>query len=521
MSTTTRRPRRLLNSAVAAVAVLTLMAGCGGSAIEDQAADGSSAAQADTTVPGEDLSTEAEGTSGAPAPGVPGVDAPVSGQAAQAQTGGGAQPGAQPNTQSGPKSVAGTGSTGTTAAGTTVENLIATAPIFGGKGACKPATLSEVNIGNVSTLSGVLGELFSPIAPALQTFVTAQNACGGLNGHKIKFFQSDDQGDPSTAVTKVTEMIQQNKVLAMVGNIQVLTIDAVVPTVKRLGVPIIGGNLSSTPWFTNSLVFPQGSNQLTVSYGYLYGATKYHNVKKVGHIWCIEVPRACEQINRGLYELAPQLGAEMTKNTQVSITSPSYVQQCLEFKNAGVEAVALSIDAASMKRLARSCIQVGYTPKVMAPPLSLGNEEQFLGSEWLGNTFVPMNVFPWMGNTTAAEQYYQAAVKKYNPGFTTGGAASLGWSSGALLIAAASGLSATQPTTAQLLDVLYTFKGQKWTTLGGLSPSPLTFNRDGIPKVPYCFYGAVSNEQGTEWGKVISKPICTDLLAPSDPQKNA
>lgn len=50
-----------------------------------------------------------------------------------------------------------------------------------------------MTIGNVSTLSGVLGQLFSPVVPALQTFVKSQNACGGgLNGHPMKLFVDDD-----------------------------------------------------------------------------------------------------------------------------------------------------------------------------------------------------------------------------------------------------------------------------------------------------------------------------------------
>jgi branched-chain amino acid transport system substrate-binding protein len=201
----------------------------------------------------------------------------------------------------------------------------------------------------------------------------------------------------------------------------------------------------------------------------------------------------------------------------VSITAPSYVQQCLEFKNAGVQALAMTIDAASQQRLARSCQQVGFNPKILPYPLSVGNEKQFFGNKWLGNSYVPMNHFPWMDNSTPATAYYQASVKKYNPGFTTGGAASLGWGSGALLVAAASGLTADNPTTQQLLDTLYLFKGQKWTTLGGLN-GPLTYNKGGFPKIPYCLFAAVSNAANTGWAKVVSKPTCTNVTAPSDPQ---
>jgi branched-chain amino acid transport system substrate-binding protein len=398
--------------------------------------------------------------------------------------------------------------------------MVASAGIFGGTAACKPATLSEVNIGNVSTLSGVLGELFSPVTPALETFVASQNACGGLNGHKIKFFQSDDQGDPATAASKAQEMIQSNKVLAFVGNIQVLTVDAAMPIYKRFNIPVIGADNTNNTWFTNSIAFPQGSGPQSIAYGYLVGATQYHKVKDVGNAWCIEVPRACEQINRAFLELAPKMGATVKKSIQVSITAPSYVQQCLEFKNAGVQSLAMTIDAASQVRMARSCTQVGWFPKITPYPLSVGNEKQFLGNAWLGNSYVPMNHFPWMDNSTPATKYYQAAVKKYNPGFTSGGAASLGWGSGALLVAAAAGLSADNPTSQQLMDTLYTFKGQKFTTLGGLT-GPLTYNKGGIPKIPYCLFAAISNKANTGWETVVSKPTCTDVTAPSDPQNQA
>ncbi|MGQ0629403.1 MAG: ABC transporter substrate-binding protein [Sporichthyaceae bacterium] len=398
-----------------------------------------------------------------------------------------------------------------------VATTVATQQIFGGTAPCRPATLSEVRIGNVSTLSGVLGELFKPASSALDTFVASQNACGGLNGHRIKLFTEDDQGDPSTAVSKVQDLILQDKVLAFVGNIQVLTVDAIVPVIKRFGIPVLGSDMTSDTWTSNPLLFPQASNVQAGGFGYVVGARDYFKVKKVGIVYCIEVPRACEAGRLALEELAPQFGIDVVKQLQVSITAPSYVQQCLDFQSAGVEALAMSIDAASMNRLARSCTQVGFFPKVLPYPLGVGNEQQFFGNSWLGNAHIGMNSFPWMGNTTPAEKYWQASIKKFNPGFDSGGAASLAWASGALLVAASAGLSAENPTTQQILDGLYTFKGQKFTELGGLA-GPRTFVEGGLPKVPYCLWSAVSNPQNTGWGKVVSKPTCTDIIAPSDPQ---
>jgi branched-chain amino acid transport system substrate-binding protein len=513
--------RGMRRSVIALTASVALLSGCGGSAIEG--AGDPAAAQADTAAAVTDTPAGSDVVT-APDAAVPDTSAPGAGAPAAGATDGAATPAKGGTTTTPGKPDAGKAGGGGTAKTTTtgmsaVEKLVATAPIFGGNGPCKPATLSPVAIGNVSTLSGVIGELMSPVRAGLETFAASQNACGGLNGHKIELFIGDDQGDPTTASSKMQELIQKHKIMAFIGNIQVLTVDAIAPVVKKYGIPVIGSDLTSNTWFTNPLLFPMGSGIQSTAYGYLNAAVNHFKVKNVGQMWCLEVPRACEQHDRAFRELAPMMGATVKKTTQVSITAPSYVQQCLDMKNAGVEALGLTFDAASQHRVARSCTQVGFFPKIMPYPLGVGNEKQFLqGNKWLGDAYVSMNHFPWFMDDTPALKYWHASIKKFNPGFTNGGAAVMGWSSGALLVAASAGLSAENPTTQQLLETLWTFKGQKWTTLGGLTP-PLTFRENGNPSVPYCLWTGISNPENTGWASGTSKPSCTNLLAPSDPQK--
>ena len=179
--------------------------------------------------------------------------------------------------------------------------------------------------------------------------------------------------------------------------------------------------------------------------------------------------------------------------------------------------VAMTMDAASQVRIARSCNQVGFHPKWAAYPLGVGNESQFFGEASLGGTYVPLNTFGWMSKATPAERYWQQVRAKYIPGAVSGDSASLAWAAGALLVAAGSGLSADNPSTQQLLDTLYAFKGQSFTTLGGLT-SPLTFVKDGLPKIPYCLLYAVSNAKNDGWQESTSKFACTKLVASNDPQ---
>jgi branched-chain amino acid transport system substrate-binding protein len=412
------------------------------------------------------------------------------------------------------------------AAGSVAERLARKA-IFGGNEQCSPANGTPVSIGNVSTLSGVLGELFSPVVPALKTFVASQNACGGLNGHPIKLTIADDQGDPSTAVTEGRRLVKDG-VVAFLGNIQVLTIDAMTTVVKESGVPIIGGDITNNTWFTNPLLFPQGSPPQAISYGYHVTADKIFQKKKIGNVYCLEVPQACKEINTAFTQLDSGFPDQKSVYTQqISITSPDYTSQCLDAQRAGVEMMAITNDAPTQNRWVNSCAKVGFKPDYVLYPLGVGNEHQFLGNPNLGNAYVPMNHFPWMAGTkrfpgNAAMQYYQQQVARYNPGFNSGGAAALGWQAGALLVAGSFELPAPdQPVKAQdFLKGLYQFKGQDWTTLGGLS-GPLVFTEGKNPFVKYCLYGAQSNADNSGWARADTNLSCTDLRAPSDPNPKA
>ena len=385
-------------------------------------------------------------------------------------------------------------------------------PIFGGNGNCSPATGSSINVGNVSTLSGVLGLLFQPVVPALQTFVKAQNNCGGINGHPIKLFVQDDQDDPSTAATAAQDEIQNNHIIAFLGNIQVLTIDAMPPILAANKIPIIGGDLTNNTWFKVSpYIFPQGAPPQSVSVGYLQAATKYYHQNNVGDAYCLEVPQACEQIDAAFQKLAPSFGAQAKKSIQISIVAPSYTSQCLAMQQAGVQVVALTVDAPTQNRFVNSCKQVGYVPHYTSYPLGVGNQNEFFGNPSLGNDYVPLNTFPWMGTATPAQRYYQASVNKYDanfqPGGATGDAGSLGWTAGALMVLAGANLPANNPTSADFLKGLYGISG---ATLGGLSPAPLTFHQGGLPTVPLCGFAAISNANDTGWSTPVSTPSCSN-----------
>lgn len=396
-------------------------------------------------------------------------------------------------------------------------------PILGGSTAsCAPATKSPIKIGNVSTLSGVLGELFSPVVPALNLFVKSQNACGGLNGHPMTLSLADDQGDPSTAVTAVNRQINNDKVLAFVGNIQVLTVDAITPIINSKKIPIVGSDITNDTWYTNPYFFPQGAPSQAVSYGYIDLAKRVIKKTKIASIYCLEVPKACIGIDKAFGALAGPLGIQNVLQKQVSITATSYTSQCLEARSKGAEILTLTFDAATQGRLANSCAGLNppFKPQYIAYPLGVGNEDQFFGGgPNLGNTYVPLTSFHWDQNDTPASKYFQDSIKKFGFSGANGNAASLGWTAGALLVAATTKLP-DDPSTEDILNGLYTIKDNN---IAGLSASKLTFKKveSGGPagSVQYCYFSVKSNAGNTAWEKPTTTPTCTNTRASTDPNK--
>jgi branched-chain amino acid transport system substrate-binding protein len=544
---TPRRPKTgWATTALFACTALALAAGCGSRLDADEiaAAGANSGGSGSSSTTGDGSTGSTTGTDGSSADtgtGTGSVDAAgasssTSGGLAGTSTsggttGGGATTGGTSGggTTAGGTTGGGTTAGGTTGGGTTAGGTTGGAPaapgvpaILGGSTPCVPATKSPVTVGNVSTLSGVLGELFSPIRPALNLFVKSQNACGGLNGHVIKLIISDDQGDPSAAVTAVNRLIKKDKVLAFLGHVQPLTVDAITPVINAAKIPVVGSDITSNAWFDNPYLFPQGAPAQAVSYAYHDISKRLVGKTKIADTYCLEVPVACKGIDVAFGELNGKLGTQVVMQKQVSITAPSYTSQCLEAQQKGAQVVTLTYDAATMGRLANSCAKLNppFKPQFIAYPLGVGNEQQFFSAgPALGGTYVPLTTFGWMQNDTPATKYYQDSVKRFGFSGASGNAASIGWTAGALLVAATSKLP-DDPTTEDILNGLYSIKNND---LGGLSAPKLSFSKvsKGGPAgaVKYCYYVVRSNGGNTAWEKPSSTPTCTNLRVPSDANK--
>ena len=416
------------------------------------------------------------------------------GAAAATATG---EPGPASNTD---LTAAATGPAGATAAasggagGTAAATAGAVAAGGSGPAGSQAANLSPIKLGHIGTYSGLLGAIFAGGQEMVQVWANWVNTHGGLNGHPVQVVMADDGGDPSRNLALTRDMVENQGVIAFVGNIVPLSLTGSKSYLEQKKIPLIGGDLTDVAWYQSPMIFPQGA----LIDGSLRGAAAQaaqignHNVAL---LYCGEASACFEA--RDIFQKGAVAagGGNLVYTAQVSLAQPDFTSECIQLKTHHVDAVVATVDGNSLSRLARACAQqqvpVRFVSFALALVSSLASDPNLDGL--VGTT----GLFPWMLTDGPAASYGQA-IATYAPGLETSGTTAAVWGSGSLVQAASRKLPTGAVTANDLLEGLYALNGD---TLGGLTP-PLTFRRGQPPAEYSCYYtialsgGAFSTPSG-------------------------
>jgi branched-chain amino acid transport system substrate-binding protein len=331
-----------------------------------------------------------------------------------------------------------------------------------------------------------------------------QNAQGGINGHPIRLYQADDQGNPATSLAAVKKMVTQNHIVALVdGSTSTLPWGKYI---AKTHVPVLGGPLSrETLTLTTPDYFPSG---LTIDglVPAIANASQNAGIKKLAVTYCSESPQ-CATISAPLTKAAAADGVKVVYTAAISSSAPDYTAQCLAAQQAGANGL-FDVEAATVNTtLAGDCAKQNYNP------IQVANDGSISGAYPTSpgmNGFVGITAnSPFFVQSTPTTKQMYAAFKKYtpsilkSPNFGDGTVQQYvsGLQLGAALKAGAVGSNGAS-TAAQMLTGLYKFKSN---TLGGTAP-PLTYH-PGKPTSLKCYF--LSSARG---GKFVLpngiKPVC-------------
>lgn len=102
-----------------------------------------------------------------------------------------------------------------------------------------PALAQDIKIGAVLSVTGPASFLGDPEEKTLKMYVEEINAKGGIKGRKLQLITYDDGGDANKARTFATRLVEEDKVVAMVGGSTTGTTMAMGPVFEDAQIPFI------------------------------------------------------------------------------------------------------------------------------------------------------------------------------------------------------------------------------------------------------------------------------------------
>jgi branched-chain amino acid transport system substrate-binding protein len=347
-------------------------------------------------------------------------------------------------------------------------------------------TKSEIVLGAIMTISagdggGTAEQQEAAEAPkkAIEAWADWVNCQGGANGHPIRMEVRDDSLDTAKAAAAARELVEQEHVLALVGNNAPITDGAFTDYVTEKGIPVIGGAPYNFAFGTNPLYFPASTTVLPLVFGHAQTARDLADAERFGVLWCVDVP-ACKQAVPVLKDDAGKVGIEFVFDRGVAINQPSYTAECVAAKQEGADALELA-GSGFFERLRRDCDRQGYKPTWI---FSAGSWEPGLlgdldGFDAVGNT----STFPWFLETDETQEF-RSAMAAFGDGVSLGPNAALEWTAGKLFELSAAQLP-DDPTSQDIIDGLHALPPD--TTLGGLIPKT-TYPSGAPAQVEPCWF---------------------------------
>lgn len=206
-----------------------------------------------------------------------------------------------------------------------------------------------VKVGVVLSLSGPAAVFGLPERDAIQSIYKEIVAAGGVDGRRLDLVFYDDKTNPTEAARGVTQLINDEKVVAIIGPGTGGNILAAGPIAERLKVPLLGpaGTVAITdkansfhPW-----VFRIAINDVVGVRKLLETAVKA-GAKRIGVVY--QEDAYGKFGNDFAAKLAPELGFQVVESVSAPYTATDLTPHAVKLRNANVDAVFMQISISSL-----------------------------------------------------------------------------------------------------------------------------------------------------------------------------
>jgi branched-chain amino acid transport system substrate-binding protein len=222
-------------------------------------------------------------------------------------------------------------------------------------------TKAPIKIGLIASMSGPLASVGVAQRDAVTAVAEDINSKGGIAGHPIQLVVFDDTTNPTEAARGATQLIQQDKVVAIVGPTTGSAALALAPVAARYKVPV-SSMVASVPVISKKNSFYawvfRGQPDDTVTTASMLKQLAASGAKKIGVYYQEDAygKFTADYVS----EVASKFGLEVVDKVNSTLTATDLTAQATKLRNAGAEAIIVQVSPPALAAsFARAAKQVG------------------------------------------------------------------------------------------------------------------------------------------------------------------
>lgn len=273
-------------------------------------------------------------------------------------------------------------------------------------------TDTEILIGNTAETTGTFATVGVPFNAGIEAVLKQYNEAGGFNGKTVRLLHYDAGGDGAQGLTYTKQLVDDDKVFALVGHFGTWTVASTLDYIKEKGVPMVyaatgiselyqeGATGKDACVFSVQPIYDAEGRVLlaramaTTEGNYGLGGTK---------IGCIATTDdAGEGLKAGVERQAQEANVEIVYQ-DVDAAATDYSAAVNVLKNAGCDVVIIATNQAPMENIMAAMRDANYNAKcitsyVSASVTTLGK----LVENGAVTAERPIYTTAWMDTTTEA-----------------------------------------------------------------------------------------------------------------------
>jgi branched-chain amino acid transport system substrate-binding protein len=275
-----------------------------------------------------------------------------------------------------------------------------------------PVHAADLKIGVLLSNSGPLSSYGVPMKSAAEYAAKVINDGGGIGGKKLVLVIEDDTSNPTTFLNGLNRLVENEKVLALVGPITSGFFQAGAPIVQESGVPMISPTATAPNLTTgNPQAFRNNpSEDVNIPSLLKLMKTTHPEIRTIAVIY--DNKEAADKVIGGLYEkLAPQVGWEVQGVTTFLSGQLNYSDIVAKSLRGKPDVVAVAAHAEDAANVARELRRQGYKNIILGGTPTVSQDYIKIGGDAVNNTYV---VVPYYhGATTEQNARFLAGYTKF------------------------------------------------------------------------------------------------------------